>query len=124
MSSSVETISCSISECGWGESLPLADFRCLLRGRARLLAACGGSFFLLFLLSCGFDWSRQVLLGRFRSTFRSAFRSMFRDAFRGAMVPVLQWLDARSFFVRSQLSVRSFLPFFLKIFRNRLSSHN
>ena len=40
------------------------------------------------------------------------------------MVAMLQRLDARSFFVRSQLSIRSFLPFFLKIFRNRLSSHN
>jgi len=39
------------------------------------------------------------------------------------MVAMLQRLDALSFFFRSQLSVRSFLPFFLKIFRNRLNSH-
>jgi hypothetical protein len=40
------------------------------------------------------------------------------------MVAMLQRLDARSLFFRPQLSVRSFLPFFLKIFRNRLSGHS
>lgn len=39
------------------------------------------------------------------------------------MVAMLQRLDTRSFFFRSQLSVRSFLALFLKVFRNRLSCH-
>src|SRR5580658_2733879 len=39
------------------------------------------------------------------------------------MVAMLQRLDARRFFFRSQLSVCSFLAFFLKVFRNRLSCH-
>ena len=37
------------------------------------------------------------------------------------MVAMLQRLDPRSFFFCASLSVRSFLAFFLKVFRNRLS---
>jgi hypothetical protein len=39
------------------------------------------------------------------------------------MVAMLQWLDARSFFFRSQLSACSFLALFFKVFRNCLSGH-
>ncbi len=36
---------------------------------------------------------------------------------------MVQRLDARSFFFRSQLSVCSFLALFFKVFRNRLNCH-
>jgi hypothetical protein len=39
------------------------------------------------------------------------------------MVAMVQRLDARSFFFRSQLSVCSFLALFFKVFRNRLNCH-
>jgi len=39
------------------------------------------------------------------------------------MVAMVQRLDARSFFFRSQVSVCSFLAFFFKVFRNRLICH-
>src|SRR5208282_2169562 len=39
------------------------------------------------------------------------------------MVAMVQRLDARSFFFRPQLSVRSFLALFFKVFRNRLNCH-
>ena len=40
------------------------------------------------------------------------------------MVAMVQRLDARSFFFRSQLSVCSFLALFVKVFRNRLNCHS
>ena len=39
------------------------------------------------------------------------------------MMAMVQRLDARSFFFRSQLSVYSFLALFFKVFRNRLNCH-
>lgn len=95
---------------GTSESRPLADFRCpdfrchLFRG-AWLLARYRGGCSLLF--ACGFDWRYQFQPGLFRR----------------AMVAMLQRLDASSFRLRSELSVRSFLALFVKIFRNCLSCH-
>ena len=55
----------------------------------------------------GFSRSPQFRLGRFRS----------------AMVAMLQRLDARSFFLRPQLSVCTVSALVLEVFRNRFSCH-
>jgi hypothetical protein len=61
----------------------------------------------MFLAGCGFGWTHQFQLGFFCR----------------AMVAMLQWLDARSFFVHPQLIGGIFLPLFVKVFCDRLSAH-
>jgi hypothetical protein len=88
------------------ESNPLASFRCVLSRSAWLLASDDGGLSPFFQLGCGFYQRYQFWLRLFCLA-----------------VVMLQRLDARSFFYYSQLSVGSFLAFFLKVFRNRLSCH-
>src|ERR1700693_4743390 len=91
-----------------GLSLPFFPRRaasCELRAASCELRQQSFSF---FLFGCGFDRRQQFHLGLFCC----------------AMVAMLQRLDARRFFFRSELRVCSFLPLFLKVFWNRLSGHD
>lgn len=89
------------------KSRSLAGFcRHLPRG-AWLLASYSDGFSLFLFLGYCFDLRYQRQSGLFRL----------------AMVTMVQRLDARSFFFRSQLSVCSFLALFFKVFRNRLNCH-
>src|SRR5271157_2230767 len=87
-----------------GSSRLPAGFRSRLSRGWWLSPSCCGRF---CRFGCGFSRSPQFRLGRFRS----------------AMVAMLQRLDARSFFLRPQLSVCTVSALVLEVFRNRFSCH-
>ena len=86
------------------ESRRLAGSRRRLSRGAWLFVRCCRSS---SCFGCGFNRGWQFQLGLFRS----------------AMVAMMQWLDARSFFFHPKLSVASFLALVLKVCWNRFSWH-
>jgi hypothetical protein len=93
-------------------------------------------------LACEISLGRHLLTGSYRLLtrddylFPSCYGSLLRfgygfDArwrlqlqpFRGAMVAVMQRLDARGFFFNALLGVSAFLALFLQVLRNRFRCH-
>ena len=111
-----------------GSSRLPAGFRSRLSRRWWLSPSCCGRF---CRFSCDrFSRLRRGRLSRFDCGSFSRFGHGFSRSpqfrlgrFRSAMVAMLQRLDARSFFLRPQLSVCTVSALVLEVFRNRLSCH-